>query len=352
MQIMRMKSQNKNPTLIHHPPQKKYNLEDFKKMRRGNMQKNIVEVRNLTKNYKDVEAVKNLSFNIKKGEIYAFLGPNGAGKSTIIKVITSMIKPTSGSVKIDSQDVSNGNKNLKRILGVALQDTAIDPDLTGRELITLQAQLFGFSRKKAKSRSQELITQLDMEDFADRKSGKYSGGMKRRLDLALTIVHKPKILFLDEPTVGLDPISREKIWKEILKLNHDFNTTIFFSTQYLEEADRYAQKVCIIKKGEKIVEEQTAVLKESFEKSIVQFIFNSKNELLKAKSILEDEYIIKNTNNLLNIYTEKKENYLLDIIKKITDKNIPFIDLNVSSTNLDDVFITLMNDNQEVAYEK
>src|SRR6056297_1522796 len=171
-------------------------------MRRENMEKNMIEVKNLTKNYKDVEAVKNLSFNVKEGEIYAFLGQNGAGKSTIIKVITSMIKATSGSIKIDSQDVSNDNKNLKRILGVALQDTAIDPNLPGRELITLQAQLFGFSRKDAKSRSQELITHLDMADFADRKSGKYSGGMKRRLDLALTIVHKPKILFLDEPTVG------------------------------------------------------------------------------------------------------------------------------------------------------
>ncbi len=316
------------------------------------MEKNMIEVKNLTKNYKDVEAVKNLSFNVKEGEIYAFLGQNGAGKSTIIKVITSMIKATSGSIKIDSQDVSNDNKNLKRILGVALQDTAIDPNLTGRELITLQAQLFGFSRKDAKSRSQELITQLDMADFADRKSGKYSGGMKRRLDLALTIVHKPKILFLDEPTVGLDPISREKIWEEILKLNNDFNTTIFFSTQYLEEADRYAQKVCILKSGEKIVEEKTDVLKNSLEKNLVKIIFKSKEDLYKAKSLLKEQYEVKNINNILSVYSEKKENYLLNIIKKITDKNIPFIDLTVSKTSLDDVFITLMKDNKEVAYGK
>ncbi|MGM0640317.1 MAG: ABC transporter ATP-binding protein [Thermotogota bacterium] len=320
------------------------------------MEKNIIEVNNLTKNYKDVEAVKNLSFNVKEGEIYAFLGTNGAGKSTIIKVITSMIKPTSGSIKVDGEEVSNNKNNLKRIFGVALQDTAIDPNLTGRELITLQAQLFGFSRKNAKKRSQELVELLDMMDFADRKSGKYSGGMKRRLDLALTIVHKPKILFLDEPTVGLDPISREKIWKEILKLNRDFNTTIFFSTQYLEEADKYAQKVCIIKNGKKVVEEKTNILKQSFDKNIIKFIFNSNKELVKAKKILNNDFEIKNSdNNSLSIYSEKsdkKENYLLNVIKKLTENNVAFIDLNVSSTNLDDVFINLMNDNQEVVYDK
>lgn len=316
------------------------------------MEKNIIEVKSLTKNYKDIEAVKNLSFNVKEGEIYAFLGPNGAGKSTIIKVITSMIKATSGSIKINSEEVSNDNKNLKRILGVALQDNAIDPNLTGRELIFLQAQLFGFSRKNAKKRTQELVELMDMGDFADRKSGKYSGGMKRRLDLALTIVHNPKILFLDEPTVGLDPISREKIWEEILKLNRELNTTIFFSTQYLEEADKYAQKVCIIKNGKKIAEEKTDILKESFEKNVVQLIFKSKKDLLKAKFLLEKDYDLKETNNMLNIYAEKKENYLLKIIKKITEENIPFIDLTINKTSLDDIFINLMKEKKEEVYEK
>lgn len=232
------------------------------------MAENIIKVSGLSKTYKNgVEAVKDVSFEVNTGEFFAFLGPNGAGKSTTIKILTTLIKPSSGNVEIAGYSLENEAGKIRSEIGTALQNTAIDPALTGRELIILQARLFGFSKQEASKRAAELINSFGLEEVSDRACGKYSGGMKRRLDLAISLVHNPKILFLDEPTVGLDPVSRIKLWEEVSSLNKEYGTTIFLTTQYLEEADKMADRVAIIKNGEIAAFGKPDFLKKAIDKS-------------------------------------------------------------------------------------
>lgn len=232
------------------------------------MTENIIKVSGLSKIYRNgTEAVKNISFEVKSGEFFAFLGPNGAGKSTTIKILTTLIRASSGIVEIAGYNLEKQPSKIRFNIGTALQNTAIDPVLTGREMLMLQARLFGISKQEASKRVKELINSFDLEEVSDRACGKYSGGMKRRLDLAISLVHHPKILFLDEPTVGLDPISRTKLWEEINLLNKEYGTTIFLTTQYLEEADKMADKIAIIKNGELAAFGDPSSLKEAIEKN-------------------------------------------------------------------------------------
>lgn len=232
------------------------------------MTENIIKVSGLSKIYRNgTEAVKNISFEVKSGEFFAFLGPNGAGKSTTIKILTTLIRASSGIVEIAGYNLEKQPSKIRFNIGTALQNTAIDPVLTGREMLMLQARLFGISKQEASKRVKELINSFDLEEVSDRVCGKYSGGMKRRLDLAISLVHHPKILFLDEPTVGLDPISRTKLWEEINLLNKEYGTTIFLTTQYLEEADKMADKIAIIKNGELAAFGDPSSLKEAIEKN-------------------------------------------------------------------------------------
>lgn len=232
------------------------------------MTENIIKVSGLSKIYRNgTEAVKNISFEVKSGEFFAFLGPNGAGKSTTIKILTTLIRASSGIVEIAGYNLEKQPSKIRFNIGTALQNTAIDPVLTGREMLMLQARLFGISKQEASKRVKELINSFDLEEVSDRACGKYSGGMKRRLDLAISLVHHPKILFLDEPTLGLDPISRTKLWEEINLLNKEYGTTIFLTTQYLEEADKMADKIAIIKNGELAAFGDPSSLKEAIEKN-------------------------------------------------------------------------------------
>ncbi len=214
------------------------------------MSTGTIEVQNLVKTFKgDIKAVQDVTFKVANGEFFAFLGPNGAGKSTTIQVLTTLLRPTSGKASISGYDVDTQAELVRREMGVALQDTGIDPILTGRELLELQAKLFGYSSKNAKNRANELLELIHLQDDANRRVGKYSGGMRRRLDLALSLIHRPKILFLDEPTTGLDPVNRIAIWDEIRMLNKQLGTTIFLTTQYLEEADQLSDRIAIIQSG-------------------------------------------------------------------------------------------------------
>lgn len=232
------------------------------------MTENIIKVSGLSKMYRNgTEAVKNISFEVKSGEFFAFLGPNGAGKSTTIKILTTLIRASSGTVEIAGYNLEKQSSKIRLNIGTALQNTAIDPVLTGREMLMLQARLFGFSKQEGSKRAEELIKKFDLKEVSDRACGKYSGGMKRRLDLAISLVHHPKILFLDEPTVGLDPISRIKLWEEINLLNKEYGTTIFLTTQYLEEADKMADKIAIIKNGELAAFGNPSSLKEAIDKN-------------------------------------------------------------------------------------
>jgi ABC-2 type transport system ATP-binding protein len=195
-----------------------------------------------------VEAVRGVNLTVEAGEVFGFLGPNGAGKSTTVKMLTTLLSITSGSAQVAGVDVAGDPDEVRRRIGVALQEAGLDPRQTGRELLVLQARLFGLSQEEAAERTDGLLALVELEDAADRSIKGYSGGMKRRLDLATALVHEPEVLFLDEPTTGLDPASRLTVWDEVRRIN-ERGTTVFLTTQYLEEADQLCDRLAIIDDG-------------------------------------------------------------------------------------------------------
>jgi ABC-2 type transport system ATP-binding protein len=217
-----------------------------------NVKSSAVQAEALVKHYEGsnggVEAVRGVDLTVESGEVFGFLGPNGAGKSTTVKMLTTLLSITSGSARVAGVDVASDPDEVRRRIGVALQEAGLDPRQTGRELLVLQARLFGLSPQDAATRSDELLALVELEDAADRRIKGYSGGMKRRLDLASALVHEPEVLFLDEPTTGLDPASRLTVWEEVRRIN-ERGTTVFLTTQYLEEADRLCDRLAIIDDG-------------------------------------------------------------------------------------------------------
>src|SRR6187397_1961234 len=221
-----------------------------------------IQADKLVREYKKgPRAVDAIDLAVQPGEIYGFLGPNGAGKSTTVHMLTTLLPPTSGSARVAGFDVVHQGPQVRMHIGAALQEAALDPLLTGREHLRLQASLQGLSRTERVRRSEELLTRVGLGEAADRKVRGYSGGMKRRLDLALALVHRPKILFLDEPTTGLDVQSRTALWSEVSRLASEDDVTVFLTTQYLEEADVLADRVGIIDHGHIVAEGTPTALK-------------------------------------------------------------------------------------------
>src|SRR4051794_36682778 len=211
---------------------------------------NGIEVDGLVREFKGgVRAVDGIRFEVRPGEIYGFLGPNGAGKSTTVLMLTTLLPPTSGTARVAGYDIVREGPEVRRAIGAALQEAALDPLLTGREHMRLQTTLQGLPKDVRRERGDALLQRVGLMDAADRKVRGYSGGMKRRLDLALALVHHPRILFLDEPTTGLDPQSRAEMWQEVARLAHEDGVTVFLTTQYLEEADVLADRIAIIDHG-------------------------------------------------------------------------------------------------------
>ncbi|KMM35876.1 ATP-binding cassette domain-containing protein [Guptibacillus hwajinpoensis] len=306
-------------------------------------------VHDLVKTYKgDVKAVQGVSFEVGEGEFFAFLGPNGAGKSTTVQILTTLVKPTSGTIQIGGVNVSEQPENVRWNIGVALQETGIDPVLKGRELIEMQARLFGFTKKEAKERAAELLTLVDLNDAADRPCGKYSGGMRRRLDLALTLVHKPKILFLDEPTTGLDPSNRKAIWKEIKRLNKEEGTTIFLTTQYLEEADQLADRISIINEGKIVASGSAEELKRTLGFDAIQLVFHEPEEAERASEVLRDiGENMERSREEVTVYTENGTQILSELVRMLDEHHLIPKTLNVMPPSLDDVFINVTNEQKE-----
>ena len=224
------------------------------------MSTNLIEAEGLVRTFGDLTAVAGIDLAVEEGEIFGFLGPNGAGKSTTTRMLVTLLRPSAGTARVAGHDVVREPNAVRRAIGVALQDAAIDPLMTGNELLRLQAVLHGLGRKESTRRTGELLERVGLTAAADRKVGEYSGGMRRRLDLAMALIHRPQVLFLDEPTTGLDPTSRLAVWDEVRSLNHD-GTTVFLTTQYLEEADELAGRIAIIDGGRIVREGAPSVLK-------------------------------------------------------------------------------------------
>lgn len=222
----------------------------------------IIEVKNLTKKFDQFVAVDDISFTVEKGEIFAFLGPNGAGKTTTIKMLTTLLEPTSGAVSLNGFNVVDESDDTRKSFGIVFQDPSLDTELTAYENMEFHAVLYGLSRKLAASRIKELMELVELWDRKDDLVKNFSGGMKRRLEIARGLLHHPKVLFLDEPTLGLDPQTRNHIWSYIKDLNEREHITVFVTTHYMEEADRMASRIAIIDHGKIITQGTSASLKQ------------------------------------------------------------------------------------------
>ena len=298
-----------------------------------------VEAKNLKKTFKtkqgNVEAVRDVSFKVNKGEIFGILGPNGAGKSTTILMLTTLLRITSGTAKINDLDVVKNDSEVRNKIGIALQDTGIDNLLTARELFYTTARLWGLSKSKSKDRTEEMLNLVGLTEAADRRVKTYSGGMKRRLDLGLSLVHKPEVLFLDEPTTGLDPGSRRVLWDEIKKLR-DEGVTIILTTQYLEEADELANRISIIDEGLVVAEGTPDELKSSIGGDVITLTFRSNHDAIKAQTIIENSEI---EDNQIRVTVENGAEKIPNLLNQLVSKDINVQSVSANKPSLDDVFL-------------
>lgn len=228
-----------------------------------------ISAEGVERRFGDLRAVDGVNLEVKTGEIYGFLGPNGAGKSTLTRILCTLLTPSAGRATVAGYDVASQPGEVRLRAGVALQEAALDDKQTGSEMLALQGRFYGLTAKATKARVDQLTKLVDIGSALDRRIGTYSGGMKRRLDLALALVHDPEVLFLDEPTTGLDPVSRAKVWQEVRRLNQELGMTVFLTTQYLEEADELADRVGIINKGKLVAEGTPAQLKRTIGTDVV-----------------------------------------------------------------------------------
>src|SRR6476620_5320466 len=250
------------------------------------MGRNGIEAEELVRRFKGVDAVNGIDLTVAPGEIYGFLGPNGAGKSTTVHMLTTLLPPTSGTASVAGYDIVKQGPQVRRAIGAALQEAALDPLLTGRDHMRLQTALHGLPRQERAARGDELLERVGLTLAADRKIRTYSGGMKRRLDLALALVHRPRLLFLDEPTTGLDPQSRNALWTEVGRLAKEEGVTVFLTTQYLEEADVLADRVGIIDHGLILAEGTPHSLKEQIGRSSVEAIPANPDDRAAIEAVL------------------------------------------------------------------
>ncbi len=305
------------------------------------MSRRDIVVENLAKYYPgDVKAVDGISFKVNDGSVFGFLGPNGAGKSTTIKILTTLALPTDGQATVGGFDVVTQAEDVRRIAGVALQEIGIDPLMKSMELLTLQAELFGASRSTARARATELLELVKLTDAMDRRVGTYSGGMRRRLDLAMALVHEPKVLFLDEPTTGLDPASRRDVWDEVRRLNQQLGITIFLTTQYLEEADELADTVAIIDRGQVAIEGSPARLKADLGGESINLLFSDQNDAVLARSQLGDlGDRLQLDRDVVRLYMNQATQAIPAVMNRLQAADIEPVSLTLTQPTLDDVFL-------------
>jgi ABC-2 type transport system ATP-binding protein len=301
-----------------------------------------IEVRSLTRVFKNgPRAVDAINLEVEPGEIYGFLGPNGAGKSTTILMMTTLLPPTSGTALIGGHDIVREGKKVRAAIGAALQEAGLDPLLSGRDHLRLQAALHSLPRKKRDEQTEHLLDQFGLSEAAGRKVMGYSGGMRRRLDLAMSLIHRPRILFLDEPTTGLDPQSRSAIWAEVRRLARDEGVTVFLTTQYLEEADALADRIGIIDHGAIVAEGTPEALKAEIGRPTVEAVAADATDVCALTGLLKrfGEEVPSRSKGAIAVRLTHGAVDLAGIVRLIDSEGLRIAALNLHEPTLDDVFL-------------
>jgi ABC-2 type transport system ATP-binding protein len=302
---------------------------------------NSIEVERLVREFKKgPRAVDGIDLRVEPGEIYGFLGPNGAGKSTTVLMLTTLLPPTSGTARVGGYDVVAEGPKVRTVIGAALQEAALDPLLTGRDHLRLQSTLQGIPRGERKARATELLERVGLSEAADRKVGGYSGGMKRRLDLALALVHRPRLLFLDEPTTGLDPQSRTALWDEVARLSREDGVTVFLTTQYLEEADVLANRVGIIDHGRIVAEGTPQALKAEIGRPTVEAEPAEGVDRSRVEAALAPfGEAVTGAHKGVAVRLREGVSGLADVVRVLDSEGLEVENLTLHAPSLDDVFL-------------
>ena len=300
----------------------------------------IIKTENLTKKFNGFTAVDNISFTVNKGEVFGFLGPNGAGKTTTIKMLITLLHPTNGNAEIAGYNIYKQKNQVRKNIGVVFQEPALDELLTGKENLDYHARMYSLDKEKRAERINEVLKLVDLEDKKDLLVKTYSGGMKRRLEIARGLMHFPNILFLDEPTLGLDSQTRRAIWDYIKQMNEKEGTTIFLTTHYMDEADFLCDRVGIIDRGKILVIDTNSNLKNSVGKDVITLSCTEMNKLIKR--LEKESWVkqIKKFDNFMTVGAQKGEERIPEIIEIAQTLDIKIKSISVRKPTLDDVFLS------------
>jgi ABC-2 type transport system ATP-binding protein len=313
----------------------------------------VIEVRNLRKTYGDgTEAVKDVSFSVEKGEIFGFLGPNGAGKTTTMRILGTLQRQTSGGARVLDLDVATEARKLKRRIGFAMQEIGMDDLATGREMLILHGRLYGLAAREAATRAERLLKVFDLEGHADRRVVNFSGGMQRRLDLAVSIIHSPEVLFLDEPSTGLDPTSRSTLWAILRRLRKDEGLTILMSTHYMEEADALCDRIAVIHQGRIAAIDTPGNLKRSIGSDTLRIAVGSPLDQAQKKGLAEafGAANVSMQDGTLDLRVKDGARALMPALQKVSSLGLQVRETKVLTPTLEDVFLRYTGAKFEAAH--
>ena len=307
-----------------------------------------VRAEGLARKFGEVAAVRGINLTVSQGEIYGFLGPNGAGKSTTVRMLTTLLAPTGGRAVVAGGDVEKDAQSVRLRIGAALQEAALDHKQTGKELLVLQGRLYGLSGRDIANRIDQLSSLIDIGDAFDRLIGTYSGGMKRRLDLAAALIHNPEVLFLDEPTTGLDPLSRSRVWEEVRRINQELGVTIFLTTQYLEEADELADRVGIISQGQIAAEGTPVELKRAIGSDVIIVRIDGEPETARqvVSKVPRVEQVDARGSELIVSVSNGAE-LISDVAIALNRSGVQIEEIMLRTPTLDDVFLQVTGERMQ-----
>ena len=314
---------------------------------------NAIEVQQISKSYGKVVALENVDLQVRRGSVMGLLGPNGAGKTTLVRILTTLLRPSSGTATVLGYDVVRHARHLRSYIGLAGQSAAVDDLLTGRENIHMAGRLYHMPKRQVQKRAQELLEQFDLVDAADRSVKGYSGGMRRRLDLAASLVANPPMIFLDEPTTGLDPRSRLELWDVIRTLVSE-GTTVLLTTQYLEEADQLADEITVIDLGKVIAQGTADELKHQAGSEFIEITVRDAEDTRRAAGVLSNfaennECDINQEDRIASIMVNDGASIMVQIVRTLDTENIPVTNMALRQPTLDDVFLALTGRTAEEA---